>query len=125
MADEPITEPFWVDVDSGTWGQSEIRFMKLTGQQADRLSRLSDSDRIMYARNNGKLAFDPLNLPKAEALAKAEMGLCDVTGQVDFGNGMVSIRCTRVNEHTKHECRVGLYPDEIPDEEKVRRTDND
>lgn len=36
------------------------------------------------------------------------MGNCDVWGRVDFGQGMVWIRCTKIGEHTDHACEVGI-----------------
>lgn len=31
---------------------------------------------------------------------------CNVWGQVDFGQGLVSVRCTRVGLHAEHVCSV-------------------
>lgn len=41
-----------------------------------------------------------------EALDAKEDLNCDTWGQVDFGDGPVEIRCTRMGEHDEHACVV-------------------
>lgn len=35
-------------------------------------------------------------------------GNCDVYSYVDFGEGLVRIRCTNTGSHRDHECRVRI-----------------
>lgn len=37
---------------------------------------------------------------------------CDVYGDVNFGRGVVEVRCTEVGEHKIHRCVVVIYNEE-------------
>lgn len=43
----------YIDTDSGTWGvgESNIVFLDVTNEQADRLMEMSDSDIIAFGKN--------------------------------------------------------------------------